>query len=189
MRHLIWIVAFAMTSTALAKPMAASSCSKWQQLAKQIEPKAFFEQARKKSEEAKIAGKSGQRIPGEVVFDQLDNFDQARNLAFNFPPGDRLGVSFRDYGKLTRYKATMGSSVLNGRYVGWRQDFSDGSSAIVRLDWAPDRGAHFNIEYLKVRSRANPAHRDNFKAAIMFKCQGRPCTEKEVLQLSKQFQP
>ncbi|HAR41283.1 MAG TPA: hypothetical protein DCS07_01415 [Bdellovibrionales bacterium] len=187
--NLIIIITIFHGPAAVAKGPAPSSCSKWAKLAEQIEPRSFFEQARKKSVEAREAAKNGIKIPGEVIYEQLDTFDQARNLAFNFPPGESLGISFRDYSRLDRFQVTMDSSSLKGKYVGWKQKLPDGSVGVVRLDWEPGRGAHFNLEYEKIPNKANPSVRENFKAAIHFKCQGRPCTEAEILALARQFQP
>lgn len=161
-------VALLLLTSAPLPTLAGQACIRWIKLAESIQPKEFYRVARER---------------GEVQI-QLDTFEQARNLAYNFPPGKALGANFADYTKRERFIVTMESSLFKGKPAGWQQRLPDGSLARIRFDWDEKKGAHFNVEYMKVMNK-NTGAKENYKAAIEFLCQGRKCTQEDALKLVK----
>ncbi len=127
-----------------------------------------------------VIAANGATLPAGFRFPET--FEQARNLAFKLPEG--MGFSFGDYTKAEPFYSRM----LQGKRAGWKMSNEKGEVAVVRLDYDPNKGAHFNIEIHNVAD-ANGNSKSSYKVAIPFKCGGKVCSEAQLHQYLKQFDP
>ena len=114
----------------------------------------------------------------EYVFSEVDNFETARNLAQNLAINRDFGISFGDPNKQPLVGRLHSQQ---GRQIGWKVS-TERVVAEYRLDWDPEKGAHFNVKYTVKGDRAV-----TYKAAIPFRCNGSICTEEQVLRYLRQF--
>lgn len=120
---------------------------------------------------------------GELTVN-LRDVSQAKSLAFRFPAFENLGFGLP--GRLWRpYNSRLERSSLFGKRVGWEIN-NDNGHARIRLDWDPQKGAHYNIEITQ-RSVAG-GRSETHKMAVGFQCQNRPCTERQVLRMVERMQ-
>ena len=125
-----------------------------------------------------------QRAKGAEAILQLSDVNQARSLAYRFPAFEDLGFGKPGGQGWTRYEGRLAKSKLNEKKIGWEIRNEHGH-ARVRLDWDPDKGAHYNIE---ISSLDADGRRETNKLAVEFLCQGRKCTQDQVVRMVDQMQ-
>lgn len=113
----------------------------------------------------------------------LGDINQAKTLAYRFPAFNDLGFGLPGSSGWTSYIGRHPKSVLNGKRIGWEVRNSNGH-ARVRLDWDPEKGAHYNIEITDKRHGTNETH----KLAVSFLCGNTKCTEQQVLRMAQRMQ-
>lgn len=116
-----------------------------------------------------------QRLPPEAEERlQVSTIEQARNYALRFPAIRDLGFPPISANTWTPHiKRNVGGSAAGGLRDGWRIS-QNGRAAVVRLDWDPQKGMHYNIEL-------EDAQRRTHKLSVEFNCNNRPCTERDYL--------
>lgn len=162
MSHLIIsFVLFFMASESFAR------CGDFTKAAELLTPDRFVQRSR----ESRALG------VGELSVN-LQDVNQAKSLAFKFPAFQQMGFGLpgREW---QPYNSRMQRSAMFGRRVGWETRSADGGHARVRLDWDPQKGAHYNIEISKTVNGRSETH----KLAVGFQCQNRPCSERDVVQM------
>lgn len=115
---------------------------------------------------------------------KLDDVNQARKVAYKLPALEDFGftpVNSKDWKPLT---VRMESSSLYGMKSGRTMTNAKGEIATIRIDYDPEKGAHYNISVMTKSGKG----KESFKAAIKFDCNGRPCTKEEVVKLAKSLQ-
>lgn len=108
----------------------------------------------------------------------LGDINQARNYVQNFP-------AFRDLGFpplsaetwRPHIKRNVGGTAAAGLRDGWRISMN-GRAAVVRLDFDPRKGMHYNVEV------EDALHRTH-KLAVSFPCNGRPCTQADYERIMR----
>ncbi len=116
---------------------------------------------------------------GELSLSAQD-VNQARKMAYKFPALEDLG--FPPINKTWEpFIVTMDKSSLKGMRSGWKYKNANGDIAIIRLDYDPIKGGHYNIEVMK----KNPKGKESYKLAIEFDCNGKPCSSDQVVKLAK----
>ncbi|GEM_PF-1608525 len=112
----------------------------------------------------------------------VGDVNQARKMAYNFPALKDLG--FPPIGKNWEpFVVKMEKSSLKDMRSGWKYKNAEGEIAIVRLDYDPVKGAHYNIDVMK----KTPKGKESFKLSIEFDCNGKPCTGNQVKELAKKM--
>lgn len=112
----------------------------------------------------------------------VEDLNQARTLAYRFPAFKDLGFGNPGGEGWKVYQGRMERSVLNGKKVGWEIKNENGH-ARIRLDWDPQKGAHYNIEITEKNAGKSETH----KLAVNFLCQGRKCTEEDVKRMAEKL--
>ena len=74
----------------------------------------------------------------------------------------------------THTKLAVGKSPAQGLRDGWKVNHN-GRYAVVRLDYDPQKGMHYNIEIQDDKKRTH-------KLAVGFNCNNQPCTEADYLR-------
>lgn len=167
MRALILIIAFIFTSTAWALP-----CREFENVAEYLSTKKFI-----------AATREHRHLKREPEI-KVSDVNQAKSIAFRFPAFEELG-----FGKVAGegwkpYMGRLEKSSLNGKQVGWEIS-NDKGHARLRLDWDPDKGAHYNIEITRRKvGEASETH----KLAIKFDCGPTPCSERQLSQMVMRMQ-
>ena len=110
----------------------------------------------------------------------VDDLNQARTLAYRFPAFKDLGFGNPGGDGWKVYEGRMERSVLNGKKVGWEIKNENGH-ARIRLDWDPQKGAHYNLEITEKKAGKSETH----KLAINFLCQGQKCSEDQVKKMAE----
>ncbi len=106
---------------------------------------------------------------------QLNDINQARSFAHNFPAIRDLGFPPLSANTWTPHiKRAVGGSRAGGLKDGWKINHN-GRYAVIRLDFDPQKGMHYNIE---LEDSARRTH----KLAIEFNCNNRPCTEADYMR-------
>lgn len=113
----------------------------------------------------------------------LGDINQAKTLSYRFPAFKDLGFGVPGGQGWSPYIGRHPRSVLNGKRIGWETRNQNGH-ARVRLDWDPEKGAHYNIEILDKTNGRNETH----KLAVSFLCGERKCTEQQVLRMADRMQ-
>jgi hypothetical protein len=109
---------------------------------------------------------------------KFQDINQAREYAFNFPALKEWG--FMSSGiTAAPYIGRLKSSAFHGKQTGWKFEKPNGDSAVIRLDWDPQKGAHYNISF----TRHTPNGRESHRLALNFDCGARSCSEAEVLRM------
>lgn len=112
----------------------------------------------------------------------VGDVNQARKLAYNFPALKDMG--FPAIGKSWEpFVVKMERSSLKGLRSGWKHINEAGDIAIVRLDYDPIKGAHYNIDITKKTMKG----KEPYKLSIEFDCNGLPCTGDQVKKLAQNF--
>lgn len=104
-----------------------------------------------------------------------NDINQARNFAINFPAIRDLG--FPEFNPRTwtpHIKIAVGNSRAAGLRDGWKINHN-GKYAVIRLDYDPQKGMHYNIE---LEESPGVTH----KLTVEFDCNNRPCTENNYLR-------
>ncbi|MBA2403727.1 MAG: hypothetical protein H0V66_03065 [Bdellovibrionales bacterium] len=110
----------------------------------------------------------------------VGDVNQARKMAYKFPALEDLG--FPPVNKnWDPFIVKMDKSSLKGMRSGWQYKNANGDIAIIRLDYDPIKGGHYNIDVMK----KTPKGKESYKLAIEFDCNGRPCTSEQVVKLAK----
>jgi hypothetical protein len=158
-----------------------ATCKDLETAEKLLDPKTLM-----KTYEENVA----KHLPEPAV--HLQDYQQARNYAFNHPIFDHLGfgkVSGNSISGWHPYKSRMEASKWNNQIIGWEKKLPDGGSARIRVDFTPNDiknpkaggRAHINMEFLKIPKNG---HKENFKLAVDFECPGRVvCTEGDILKI------
>ncbi len=116
----------------------------------------------------------GQDPEPEEAF-KIGDIQQARNYAFNFPAIRDLGFPPPTANTWTPHvKRALGGSRAAGMRDGWKISHN-GRYAVIRLDFDPQKGMHYNIEL-------EDAQRRTHKLAVEFECGNRPCNERDYLR-------
>jgi hypothetical protein len=110
----------------------------------------------------------------------VDDLNQARTLAYRFPAFKDLGFGIPGGEGWKVYEGRMERSVLNGKKVGWEIKNENGH-ARIRLDWDPQKGAHYNLEITEKKAGKSETH----KLAINFLCQGQKCSEDQIKKMAE----
>ena len=113
----------------------------------------------------------------------LGDINQAKALSYRFPAFQDLGFGRPGGQGWSAYIGRHPRSVLNGKRIGWEIRNQNGH-ARVRLDWDPDKGAHYNIEITDKKGGRNETH----KLAVSFLCGEKKCTEGQVLRMAERMQ-
>lgn len=108
----------------------------------------------------------------------LADINQARSVAFRFPAFEELGFGKPGGSNWVPYQGRLSKSALNGKNIGWEVRNEKGH-ARLRLDWDPQKGAHYNIEIMERHNGRTETH----KLAINFSCGPAPCTERQVVDM------
>jgi hypothetical protein len=110
----------------------------------------------------------------------VGDVNQARKMAYKFPALQDLG--FPPINKnWDPFIVKMDKSSLKGMRSGWQYKNANGDIAVIRLDYDPVKGGHYNIDVMK----KTPKGKESYKLAIEFDCGGKPCTSAEVVKLAK----
>jgi hypothetical protein len=149
----------------------AKSCKNYETLAEYLNTQKFIKASREH--------RSLKREPHI----SLDDINQAKNLAFRFPAFKDLGFGQPGGMGWQRYEGRHPKSVLNGKNVGWETRNEKGH-ARVRLDWDPEKGAHYNIEIMERKNGVTETH----KLAVSFLCGNAKCTEQQLLKIAERMQ-
>lgn len=112
----------------------------------------------------------------------VEDLNQARALAYRFPAFKDLGFGNPGGEGWKVYQGRMEKSVLHGKKVGWEIKNQNGH-ARLRLDWDPQKGAHYNIEITEKKAGKSETH----KLAVNFLCQGQKCSEEEVKRMAEKL--
>jgi hypothetical protein len=164
---------------------AINKCGYWTKLGKDLDssPKGIKEFLSKTENRKPERDRNGNPIRNnEYDFNgvRLESFEQARNIAMNLPALKQMGLDVNDVSRRRPFIANHETAIsTNGKPVGYEVKLDDGSWGRVRLDWDKEKGSHFNIEVTKDGKR--------HKAAVLFNCNGRPCSEAEVSRLAAQM--
>jgi hypothetical protein len=105
----------------------------------------------------------------------LADINQARSFTMNFPAIRDLGfppISAAEWSP--HLKRAVGGSKAGGLRDGWKINHH-GRYAVVRLDFDPVKGMHYNIELQDQMKRTH-------KLSVQFNCNNRPCTESDYLK-------
>ena len=78
-------------------------------------------------------------------------------------------------------RSRLPQSAFFGETVGWQFKDQEGRIFAHRLDWDPEKKAHFNVMIIAPEPPRRQRH--TWKAAITFKCGGKPCTAEDVKKL------
>ncbi len=106
----------------------------------------------------------------------------ARKISYDFPPLKDLG--FPPVGKSgwEPFIVKMEKSSLYGKQSGWKYKTPKGDTAIIRMDYDPVKGGHYNIE---VMERATG--KESFKVSFEFDCNGKVCSPEQVVKLAEKL--
>lgn len=112
----------------------------------------------------------------------VDDVNQARKMAYKFPPLEDMG--FPPVGKNWEpFIVTMDKSSLKGLRSGYKYKNANGDIAVIRLDYDPVKGGHYNIDVMKRTSKG----KESYKLSIEFDCNGKKCTSDEIKKMAKNF--
>jgi hypothetical protein len=111
---------------------------------------------------------------------KVGDFNQALSVAYKLQILKDFGL---DSLRRTPFIVKMQKSSLFGKRSGWIYTNEIGDLLTVRFDYDPVKGAHLNI----IHTDKNSTSKETSKLAIEFDCNGRPCTEREVLKMAEQF--
>ena len=115
----------------------------------------------------------------EVEID-LSSRESAMYFAQNHPLFHKYNFGTPSSGPHTGwkpFKSRMNKSKFNGKYVGFEKKLDDGTYARYRLDWDPDKKAHYNVEMTVIDDMGKTK---NVKFATKFDCNGTPCSEDQI---------
>lgn len=158
----------------LAYPLTRR-CPDYQRASELMSTRTFREQSRA------LQASTGQR---EIRL-SFNDVNQAREYAYNFPALREWGFIGDQRTLASPYISRLESSSLHQRPVGRTFRKENGDVAVVRLDWDPDKGAHYNINI----TRHTPQGRENYRLAISFDCGPAPCTEAQTLRMIQRQYP
>ena len=149
----------------------AAGCKNYSQLAEYLNTKKFIQ-----------ASRDHRKLHGRELTIELADINQARSVAYRFPAFEELGFGAPGGAKWAPYPSRHPHSVFHGKNVGW-EIHNEKGHARVRVDWDPDKGAHYNIE---IHEKGKT---DTHKMAISFKCGDKPCTQEQALKMVEKWQP
>lgn len=149
------------------------SCEKIQKLGEYLNMSADqFMDAYKKH---KLAGHK------DELRELVGDVNKARKVAYNFPALKDFG--FPPVGKNWEpFVVKMEKSSLYGKRSGWKFTKPNGDVAVVRLDYDPVKGGHYNIEVMKRSSG-----KESFKISFEFDCNGKQCTPEQIQKLAQKL--
>jgi hypothetical protein len=113
----------------------------------------------------------------------LGDINQARSLSYKFPAFEDLGFSKPGGPGWESYVGRHPRSGLNGKNIGWEIRNEKGH-ARIRLDWDPEKGAHYNIEIMERNFGKTETH----KLAVSFLCGNVKCSESQLLKMAERMQ-
>jgi len=113
----------------------------------------------------------------------LHDINQAKTVAYRFPAFEELGFGKPGGQGWKPYSGRLEKSALYGKKIGWEVK-NDNGYARLRLDWDPEKGAHYNIEITEKKFGKSETH----KLAVSFKCGERPCTQDQVVKMAERMQ-
>lgn len=166
MRTLIFILTFLLTFNSWALP-----CRQFESVAEYLNTKKFI-----------AASRDYRRLQREPEL-RLADVNQAKSITYRFPAFEELGFGKPGGEGWKPYHGRLQKSALHGKQVGWEISNSKGH-ARLRIDWDPQKGAHYNIEITE-RSSGRP---ETHKLAVRFECGASPCTEQQVVRMVERMQ-
>lgn len=113
----------------------------------------------------------------------LHDINQAKTVAYRFPAFEELGFGKPGGEGWKPYSGRLEKSALYGKKIGWEVK-NDNGYARLRLDWDPQKGAHYNIEITEKKGGRSETH----KLAVSFKCGTNPCTQDQVVKMAERMQ-
>lgn len=113
----------------------------------------------------------------------LHDINQAKTVAYRFPAFEELGFGKPGGEGWKPYSGRLEKSALYGKKIGWEVK-NDNGYARLRLDWDPQKGAHYNIEITEKKGGRSETH----KLAVSFKCGNNPCTQDQVVKMAERMQ-
>lgn len=118
----------------------------------------------------------------EALID-LHDINQAKTVAYRFPAFEELGFGKPGGEGWKPYSGRLEKSALYGKKIGWEVK-NDKGYARLRLDWDPQKGAHYNIEITEKKMGKSETH----KLAVSFQCDNKPCTQAQVVKMAERMQ-
>jgi hypothetical protein len=113
----------------------------------------------------------------------LHDINQAKTVAYRFPAFEELGFGKPGGEGWKPYSGRLEKSALYGKKIGWEVK-NDKGYARLRLDWDPQKGAHYNIEITEKKMGKSETH----KLAVSFQCDNKPCTQAQVVKMAERMQ-
>jgi len=128
----------------------------------------------------------------EITID-VETWERARNTAqtlpametlkFHLPPMAAPHMATAPNGTgWSPLVGRLGKSALYGKVTGWKYKAPDGRIFLYRIDWDPIKGAHVNVSITAPEIAGG--FESTWKAALTFKCGGKPCTADDVVRLA-----
>lgn len=151
-----------------------ANCRSFEAAEQLLDSRRFLENSR--NHIARNEERRRQRLPPESEQTlQLGDMNQARNYALRFPAIRELGFPEVSQSTWTPHiKRAVGGSPAGGMRDGWKINHN-GRYAVIRLDYDPTKGMHYNIELEDARGLTH-------KLAVEFNCNNRPCTQADYLR-------
>jgi hypothetical protein len=166
MKHLLILLVLLPTQS------FALNCEKAEKMGEflNMNGKSFMEA----SKNHKLAGNAGE------LSVSVGDVNQARKMAYKFPALEDLGFPPIDK-NWQPFIVKIDKSSLKGMRSGWQYKNANGDIAVIRLDYDPIKGGHYNIDVMK----KTPKGKESYKLAIEFDCNGKPCSADQVVKLAK----
>lgn len=155
----------------LSSQAFARNCKQYEKLADYLNTKTFIK-----------VSKEHRALKREPHVDLAD-INQAKVTAFRFPAFEDLGFGKPGGRGWVPYEGRMSKSGLYGKKIGWEIKNENGH-ARLRLDWDPEKGAHYNVEITEKKNGRSETH----KLAISFNCGTQKCSEQQLLKIAERMQ-
>jgi hypothetical protein len=154
--------------------VAFADCRNFQRAEELLDTKKFVSASN--DHIARNAERTGKGLPPEAELRlQVGDINQARSYTMNFPAIRDLGFPPLNANTWRPHvKRSVGGSQAGGMRDGWMINHN-GQYGIVRLDYDPHKGMHYNIELEDARGKTH-------KLSVEFNCGNRPCTEADYLR-------
>ena len=114
---------------------------------------------------------------------QFADINQAKEYAMNFPALRDWGFNRNTGPNMEAYVGRLEKSALHGKQTGFKMKNPAGDEAIIRLDWDPQKGAHYNISI----TRHTPQGKQSYRMALQFNCGELQCSETQVVKMAERI--
>jgi hypothetical protein len=108
---------------------------------------------------------------------------QASEFAYRLPALREWGFVGNNHATAVPHIASLERSSLYGIQTGRTFRNPEGDVATIRLDWDPEKGAHYNISITRHTERG----RENHRLALEFQCGESPCTAQQVRVMAERM--